>query len=201
MAIESGFYEDSGLTVQAGAVNISQLEDGTSVPAYPSPADQVIYFGLANAAKKVQALSSPGVDHILVSIVTNVGSWAASTAVLLNDLMQPDPPNGYKYQALGNGTTGASPPTLPTVIGQTVIDNDFTWECVDEIHLASEVRLATSKAGLDTATPGANLDIGTTVTGGTAVPVWMRTASGVHPAGGPYADLRLETVDLVETTV
>ncbi|MCU7845287.1 MAG: hypothetical protein KZQ93_15770 [Candidatus Thiodiazotropha sp. (ex Monitilora ramsayi)] len=202
MALESSFHSDAALTTPIVSLASKQLEDDSSSPAYPNPADRVAYFGLANAAKKVEALSNPGVDQIQINIVSNVVGWSAGATIALSDIVQPSTPNGYKYQAQGAGTTHATvEPTWPTVIGETVDDNGITWECIDEIHAASEFRLATSQAGLDAATPGAAINVGTTINGGTGVSVWMRIDQGVHPAGDPYADVRLETNDLVESVI
>lgn len=64
---------------------------------------------------------------------------------------------------------------------------------------ASAIRLALSAAGLDSATPGAALNIGTTLNSGTAgaVTVYVRTARGSLGIGN-YADLSLVTNAVVE---
>lgn len=62
------------------------------------------------------------------------------------------------------------------------------------------ITLALSAAGLDTATPGAALVMGTTLLSGTggAVAVFVRTNSGVS-APGTYSDLALRVPDIVES--
>ena len=203
MAIESGFFSDVALSASLAQADFEQLEDGSSDPGMPSPADRVVYFGLPNAAKKVQALSSPGVDPILIKINSNVPAWAVSSAYSVGDIVQPPTPNGYKYQSESDGNSDATEPAAwPTTIGATVVDGGVTWRCIDEIHEASEIRLASTQAGLDGATPGADLDLGNTVNGGTSRAVWMRAAQGTHPTGNSvYTDLRLDTVDLVESAL
>lgn len=202
MAIESSFFSDVALSVPIVQTDFEQLEDGESGTGMPSPADRVVYFGLPNAAKQAQALSNPGVDPILTSIVSNVAAWQASTTYAIGDIVQPSTPNGYKYQAESAGDSDAAEPAWPTTIGASVVDNGVTWRCIDEIHQAGEVRLSTSQAGLDGATPGADLNLGTTISGDNAVAVWMRIAQGIHPAGSSvWTDLRLETVELAETLI
>ena len=63
---------------------------------------------------------------------------------------------------------------------------------------ASAVRLALTAGGLDTATPGAALSLGTSITSGTAIAVFVRTTQGAL-AVGSYADLQLRTVAVVES--
>ena len=201
MTIESGFFSDAALSAAITSLYSGQLEDGSSSAGVPSPSDRKIYFGLPNASKQVQASSNPGVDSIEIRIVSNVSAWQASTTYATGDIMQPTTPNGYKYEIQNDGDWGGTEPTWPTTIGADVVNGTVTIRCIDEIHQSSEIRLATTQVDLDGATPGDPLDIGTTVSGGTAIPIWLRLAQGVHPAGDPYADLKLETVDLVEPTI
>lgn len=55
--------------------------------------------------------------------------WKASTAYLVGDQRVPTTPNGYYYQVTVAGTSGASAPTWPTTIGNTVSDGGVTWRC------------------------------------------------------------------------
>jgi hypothetical protein len=202
MALSSGFFSDSGMSSPLTITEFEQLEDGSSSPGLPSPADRVVYFGLPDAAKQIQALSDPGVDPIVISIVTNVAAWQASTTSVSGDIVQPSTANGYKYEAQSNGASDTAEPTWPTTIGATVVDNEVTWRCIDEIHQGAEIRLATSQAGLDSATPGDSLSLAASIAGGTAIPIWMRVSQGVHPAhASVFYDLKLETVELTEPVI
>ena len=202
MALESKFFSDVALSTPLIATDFEQLEDGTNSSGLPSPADRVVYFGLPNAAKQVQALSNPGVDPILIRILTNVEPWLAQHTYANGDILQPSVPNGYKYQVEGNGDSGTTEPVFSTTLGSAFVDGGILLRCIDEIHEAGEIRLATSQAGLDSATPGADLNLGTAIAGNTAVPVWMRVTQGIHPAGAAvFYDLRFETVELTEAVI
>ena len=54
-------------------------------------------------------------------------TWAATTAYVVGDSVQPVTPNGNRYYCTVAGTSGASQPTWPT-IGNTVVDGTVTWE-------------------------------------------------------------------------
>lgn len=78
--------------------------------------------------------------------VTQTGNlsetWLSNTNVLTGKIV--DPGNGFLYRATNDGVTGATEPTWPTTIGQTVADNTVTWECY-----ATESGAITVSASLD----------------------------------------------------
>lgn len=64
------------------------------------------------------------------------------------------------------------------------------------------LKLSTSQAGLDTATAGATLEIGTTVLSGVAnaFPFWLRISNALT-AVAVYTDLSLITSEIIESPV
>lgn len=59
--------------------------------------------------------------------------WTADTAIDLNAYRSPiDQTGSYDYECTartGTFKTGAIEPTWPTILGQTVVDNEITWTC------------------------------------------------------------------------
>jgi hypothetical protein len=67
----------------------------------------------------------PTVVSPFASAVTRVNS----TAVALNAYLKPAIANGFYYKVTVAGTTNATPPTFPTVVGTTVVDGTATIVC------------------------------------------------------------------------
>jgi len=55
-------------------------------------------------------------------------AWAASTSYSEGDIRVPTSRNGRRYRATNGGTSDSSEPSWPTTSGETVVDNDITWE-------------------------------------------------------------------------
>lgn len=89
---------------------------------------------LTNELATANGYTAGGISAGVVSrTLTVANSWttqrANSTAYTLGDVVRPATGNGFLYRATTSGTTGASIPTYPTVIGQTVVDGGVTWTC------------------------------------------------------------------------
>lgn len=198
MALSFKFYTDAALTTEAGTFDVTHLVDGST-----DPQDFTFYLGSTNAANKIEALSDPGTDQITVTPTVNISDWVGSTAYSAGDRVLPTTPNGYKYEAQGAGTSASSPePTWPTTVGNTVVDNDITWENVGESHPITEFKLALSAGGLPGATGGAALNIGTSVTGGASLgtAIYVRvddTTASVNTG----ADVTLKCNEVIETAI
>jgi hypothetical protein len=60
-------------------------------------------------------------------------TWSASTASSLNDLVVPTAANGFLYKCTTAGTRGASEPTWPTTLTNTVADGSVVWTCIERL--------------------------------------------------------------------
>lgn len=165
------FYADAALTTELDDWLTEHWTDHSEIYRTAQ-----VWLGNPTAGTKIEATSDPGVDPITVTPVVSVAAWAASIAYALGAVRRPTTPNGYVYTATAAGTSGASQPTWPTVIGNTVVDNGVTWTCSAEQDLTTEYKLATTEAGLAAATAGAGVSLGTSVLAGvgTAVSFWIR---------------------------
>ncbi len=200
MSFTFKLFTDAGLTIEATQIQGRQLSDG-STPADEN--DQVLYLGSTTASRRARATSDPGTDPIEVTPAYAVTAWSGGLSVSADDIVMPTSNNGYKYQAQNSGTTHASTePTWPTTIGQTVVDNGITWECIDDLHQPSEVTLAATAGELATNTPGAALNLGTQILSGTgnATPIHIRMDQDSHPVG-TWSDLKLAITELDEESI
>ncbi|MGC4088178.1 MAG: hypothetical protein QM756_09810 [Polyangiaceae bacterium] len=57
-------------------------------------------------------------------------TWQAATAYTSGDYAVKTAANGYYYKATSTGTSAASEPTWPTVVGRKVVDGGVTWVCM-----------------------------------------------------------------------
>jgi hypothetical protein len=61
-------------------------------------------------------------------------AWAAATFYLTGPFITPPIATGFYYQCTTSGTTGATPPSFPIVVGATVADGSAVWTCVAPIN-------------------------------------------------------------------
>lgn len=175
------FYTDEDLTTSFS--NLFQLLRYTDLS--DNPQDFVLYFGSPEPedSRQCLAVSDPGVDNIVLTPTDNTTEWAAATAYALGDRIQPTTPNTYVYQCTTAGTSHATTePTWPTTpIGTTVSDGTAVWTLMAKKHPTTEIKLALTEAGLNSAVAGAALNLGTQILSGAAnaVPVWFRFTNTV----------------------
>lgn len=117
----------------------SDFDDNMTVTAHTvtyTP-DRIANSYVSDLTNEVAASLGYTTGGVVVGAVTRVktaaNSWtvqrANSTVYALGDVVRPVSTNGFIYRATTAGTTGASIPTYPTVLGQTVVDGGVTWEC------------------------------------------------------------------------
>lgn len=194
-------YTDSGLTTPfSGTLQITNYTDLSD-----NPQDFVLYLGSTISSRQLQANSNPGVDDITLTPTDNIANWATAIAKSTGDLIEPSTPNGYVYRCTTAGTTdGSTEPTWPTSgIGSTVSDGTIIWTFLGPKHTINEVKLAATSGGLSGATPGAALNLGDTILGGSgnAVEINIRITNAVtivrNNAG--HAELTLVINEVIET--
>lgn len=198
------FYTDEDLTIShSGTIDPLHYTDQSD-----NPQDFVIYFGSAESAgeRQVQATSNPGTDNISLTPTFILSAWAVATAYSLGAVRVPTTPNGYRYEVTTAGTSHATTePTWPTVIGNTVTDGTVTWTCRAATHPITEIKLALTSGGLTGATGGAALNLGTTITSGSAnaVAVYIRMTNAVTTVSDSttFPELALYINEIVETEV
>ncbi len=65
-------------------------------------------------------------------------AWSSSTSYSEGDIVIPSTRNGHRYRATNGGTSASSEPTWPTAFGDTVVDNNITWEEYGGEHADNE---------------------------------------------------------------
>lgn len=200
------FYNDANLTnAHTGVIIPLHYTDLSDNPQDFGP----IYFGSAQAAgtRQLQATASPGVTNITITPTFILPEFAVATAYDVGDYVEPTTPNGYKYIVTVAGTSHASvEPTWPTIIGNTVTSGTVTFSCSSAVHPITEVKLATTEAGLPGATGGASLSAwGPTLTSGTAnaVQLWIRITNTVTTVSdsSTFPELALYINEVQETII
>lgn len=157
-----GLYADQAMSVRAQALTLTII--GASM------ATARVWFGSPITDSRIESASQPGVGQVVARLVSSVGEWEASAAYQAGARIAA---GGMVYVATASGTSGASSPSWPTSVGDMVSDGTVTWTCVAVQDTPDEYRLALTEAGLSTATPGASLDLGTSIYGGSAVEIWV----------------------------
>lgn len=194
-------YTDSGLTTPYGGVTTLTHESDLS----DNPQDIQLWFGSAVTGRQLQAQSNPGVDQITLTPTDTLPEWAATTAYSLGATREPTVDNTYRYSVTTAGTSGASEPTWPTTIGSTVVDGTVVWTCTAKTHQPTEIKLATTAAGLAGATGGQALNLGATILGGSvnAVEVNIRVENQVVTVSSNVGtpELALFINGVIETVV
>lgn len=194
-------YTDSGLTTLYGGTSTfthnSDLSDGNQ--------DIQLWFGSNTASRQLQATSNPGTDNITLTPTDILPAWVASTAYTLGQTVEPTADNGFRYVCTTAGTTGATQPTWSTTIGNTVTDGTVIWTVYAQTHEPTEIKLATTAAGLDSATAGAALSLGTTLTSGVgnAVEINIRVTNAVTTVSSNvgYPEISIDINAVTETAV
>ena len=177
MAITFKLYNDTALTSPSDLTILVNAQSDLSDGAH----DYQFFFGSTDTNQKLQAISNPGVDNIILTPTYILPSRTNSTAYALGDSVVPNPTNGYRYEVTTAGTSAASAPTWGTTLGGTTTDGSVVWTLVAEDSPVTEIKLATTQAGLAAATPGAALSLGNTILSGASndFEFWMRITNTI----------------------
>lgn len=175
-------YTDSGLTVAfTGSYSLLFKTDLSDATQNLGP----LYFGSTITNRVLKAVSNPGVDNIVLTPTVTLPAWQASHVYTLGQSVHPVTPNTYRYEVTTAGTSGASEPTWPTTLGATVTNGSVVFTLVSITHPITEIKLASTSGGLDTAVAGDPLILDTTVDSGVAnaLPVYIRRTNTITTVG------------------
>jgi hypothetical protein len=111
------------------------LDDGTLLDTADSTARMQIRASI-DAAVALELTTANG----RLGVGYDPPPWEATTAYGLGQQVVPTTLNGFVYEATVAGTSDVAEPTWPTTIGQTVVDDGVTWECVTADTVVTNVR-------------------------------------------------------------
>lgn len=186
-----GLYADQAMSVRAQALTLTMAVGDAAM------ATARVWFGAPIAGSRIESASQPGVGQVVARLASSVGEWEASAAYQAGARIAA---GGMVYVATASGTSGASSPSWPTSVGDMVSDGTVTWTCVAVQDTPDEYRLALTEAGLSTATPGASLELGTSIDGGSAVAIWVGAIDvGSAVQTQSHVELVIDDVQEVQT--
>ena len=78
------------------------------------------------------------------SVAYPADCWEENIDYALNDVIRPDPSNGFVYELTNKvGTSGTVQPTWPTTVGDTVVDAEGnTWTCSDKFSVFNTAHMS-----------------------------------------------------------
>lgn len=159
--------------------------------------------------RTLQTTVNPGVDEITLTPVDVVPEWESEHAYTVGQRVQPVGGNGRVYACTTSGTSdtdepdaGNSPPNAwPTSgIGSLITDGTVVWQYIGAKHEITEVKLATTLIGLDSAIAGAPLSLGTEIENGiaNAVTVYIRVDNAVLNVSQLAEDIDIKVNSVTE---
>lgn len=89
----------------------------------------VVSAGKAGTASRINGAGAEAAFTYIAIGTASQPTWAATTAYALGNRVVPTTANGFYYECTTAGTSAATQPTWPTVIGNTVVDGTVTWTC------------------------------------------------------------------------
>lgn len=125
---------DTGATACTNLANAISGYNGGRLPISATASTNYCTLSCRTAGQR-------GMQHVVFLDTTQLPAgitavlyttWAASTTYAIGDQVVPKAaPNGFYFEAtaITTGTSGASEPTWPTTVGQTVVDSGVTWTC------------------------------------------------------------------------
>lgn len=177
-------HGDSGSGDAGGAVIIAWF---SAAMAFISSSDgNQIRKGSTDVwyASNVTGVAPPGAAFAAIGgfmYTTNDPIWMDQFSW---DYTYAETPAGLIYKAVqaASGFSGSAEPTWPTVVGNTVVDNDVTWEAVLTSRVVYEAHPILKS---DTTEPDFPLEIGGTVVDGTIL--WEATSRQITDTRCPHS--------------
>lgn len=171
-------WQNEDMTTEYGSQGANSRFQTLNFDAAGGSIDLVMYFGSPNPAYTLRTAKNSGIDNITLTVADALPDRADNTAYAVGAIVELAGGNGYLYQCSKAGNSAASAPRFLTTVGATIADGTVVWTCLGKRHNPSEIKLALSKAGLDSA--GNTLSLGAELRGGAAIAIHVRITSAVR---------------------
>lgn len=113
--------ENLALFIIGGMETVTQTSGSVTGEAQSVKPDR--HYQLGTSSNNLTG--ARGISALSFSVTAT--TWAATTAKVAGNLVQPVTTPLYAYRCTTAGTTGSSEPTWPTTVGATVTDGTVTW--------------------------------------------------------------------------
>lgn len=176
------FFKDAAITLPLITKSLLHSDTGST-----DPQDFIVYLGSNTVGVKIEDETAPGVNQMALSMANLTAEWALGTAYTLNQVRKSVVKNGYKFQVSVAGTSGGTEPAWDLTVGNTTAEGPDTlvWINIGKVHEITEVKLALTAIGLDTAVAGDPLNLGTSILSevAEALPIHIRVDDDTEALG------------------
>lgn len=155
-------YDDNLLTI----LSLGTWQNNCKTDFSEGSLDIEYWFGSIITGRILYSKVNPSIDNIYLTPTYILPEFEISHVYSLGDSIVPTVLNGYRYVCTTAGTSAGTEPTWGIILNGTTTSGTAVFTLVAEDSPITEIKLATSLVGLDSATGGAALSLGTSLSSG-----------------------------------
>ena len=147
--------------------------------------DIVMYYG-SNDADEI--LTSATSEPITLMPINKLEKWESARYYKVGDIIEPVIANGQMYKCTIPGTSGHTEPEWQTKPAAVISSGTAQFISYGAKFVCSDVKMALSRTGLDTADAGGSISLGQSMRGGAPIAIYIRITNR-------FNNLRSDTTD------